>query len=75
MVTKKKMEKMLRSIWFHHTRLQRALSEAHHYGLIAYSDWNLGPCHAMDELRIRIENTTQKQIANIIQSDIRANIQ
>lgn len=71
-MTETKARKLLHRIWFHHRRLQRALDDAHHYGLIDFKEYGTeAPCWAMHELRARIERTTKEKIAALIQDAVR----
>lgn len=75
--TPKQTRAVMRRIYLYQRRLQQALNDAHNIGVISYPKDNYNenaPCWAMVELRSRITQTTEKALADVIRTEIRASI-
>jgi len=75
--TPKQVREIMRKIYFHQDRLQRALNEAHEKEIISYPQdayEEKAPCWATWEARRRIDATTEKAMALAMKNEIRLTI-
>ncbi len=74
MPTPKQVRKHYSAIRFFMYRLQCALNAAHDAEVIKYENYNEGPCHALSEVRDRIEKTTEKARAKAFKDEVMSNL-
>lgn len=70
MPSPKQVRKSYKSIRYHIYRLQNALSAAHALDCLVYTNYPLeSPCSSLDELRKRVELTTEKPRAQALKDE------
>ncbi len=71
-MTEKKIKRHLHRLWFHWSRLENALHDAHNSGVISYEGYQgTAPCESLHELKARIELATKEQLSTVIHREMR----